>query len=183
MGHLSQGDAMKYRVFYTDTNLFSKEELPLYLECGNSYYLGNIVDSIYSPPSKQKQIKNKIQEIIEFAGDRYVSGDRELIPDRLYHIIDDDILITYGDNIFNKKRYSQYSIWRYIFAFFYKVFLRYKTKEFILDNELRLISDKAIHYNCTTIVMSYFNPTTIIDTEYNGIRIIILPKGRTSFYI
>jgi len=170
---------MKDRVFYTDINLFGKDELKFYMECGSSYYVGNIVDLKYSSEDKKEEAENQIKRIIDFAEDRYVSGDRELTLDRLYHKTDDGILITYGDDIFCKKRKTCRPFINPLSASLDKL----RKKNELSEDELNKISLKASQYSCHTIVLGYFNPDSLLDIEYNSIRIIILPKGRTCINI
>jgi L-rhamnose isomerase len=38
---------------------------------------------------------------------------------------------------------------------------------------------KAKAFNCTTYICGHFHPQQIVDKKVDGIRILILPKGRT----
>lgn len=172
---------MKSRVFYTDINLYGHDERDIFLESGFSYYVGNIVDLKHT--EREKEAIRKINEIKSFAKDRYITGDRELTNRNLQYIIDDEILVTYGDHIIEGHRDTKRTLLCYAFNgihnYFDKLLRRKEPNEF----DLELIIKEAKNNKCHTIVMSYFNNKKIIDFEYKNIRIIILPKGRTCIQI
>ena len=169
---------MKDRVFYTDVNLFGPNELTFHEECGLTYLVGNTVDLRCCKTSAVQEAEQKQQELIDFAGDKYISGDRELRSDHLYHKTDDNVLMTYGDDIFDIKRHTDRPLIRPLSAVMYHL-----NRVKLNNHSLELIAIKAYRHSCKTIVLSYFHPPKLIDIEYNGINIIILPKGRTSLFI
>ena len=165
---------MKDRIFYTDVNLFGPNELKFDMECGSTFFVGNIIDLKHCCPEDLEAATTKQQEVLEYAGLRYISGDRELTTDRLYHRTDDNILVTYGDDIAGKERSTKRPLITLLDDCISSI-----SHVSLCDNMIKKLSEKAYSYNCHTIVTGYFHPSELIDIEYNGIRIIVLPKGRS----
>ena len=165
---------MKEYTFYTDINLYGRDDRPFYEECGNLYLLGNIVDLRFCKKELYREANEKQNTLLSKYGNKYLTGDRSLLDCNLY-TKEENILFTYGDTIFQDRvvdRNDNFIPVRRLMYNLHKVKLNCYALEYL--------SIFAFRHSCNTIITGYFNPSSIIDEEYNGVRIIILPAGRTT---
>lgn len=186
---------MKYTLV-ADTHLYSKYEVPnirqrvLDLQANdNTMLLGDIVD-LSCCDKNSLQNANRVHEYLEAKhGDNYLDGNHDPeYPIGTFKIIH-GIYFTHGDIDANPIKWSKYRrnhLKKQGAGWFKKLFIMNTVSLF---NELLggkpkpdffvRASVEAKKYNCHTYVGAHFHPKQLIDVNYDGIRIVVVPQGIT----
>ena len=177
---------MKKFVFFADIHKYGCYAIDCELEYHkDSYYLGDNIDLACCAHEDVFRAQEELAEIKEKFGDRYISGNHELEPGN--HVKVGNVLLTHGD----------YVLWPKAQADAYRArkpgigplarFLVWLSVGKLLALRDWKISRLGRHrcfklakeYGCDTIVIGHWHPLTIKDFTFKGIRIIVLPRGRT----
>lgn len=181
---------MKLKIF-SDIHEFSSYEIPVKWEYGQDcFYLGDNVDlrgcSMEDVP-KAIIRRNRLREA--FRG-RYVSGNHELETTDLW-IKKGKVLLAHGDYIFwRKKHATRYrnkvagASWLYriyakmVYGFFGK-FMCAPFPSFFKKKAVRV----AKAAGCNIIILGHWHPPKVVDIFYKGVRIVVVPRGKTEVNI
>ena len=159
-----------------------------------SFYLGDNVDVRWWSP--KRSILSAYERLYYFKrmfGDRFVRGNHELnmitAPD---WIKTNGILITHGDYLFwgkemadsyRKKERSHNSLARRVSSFF-SCTLSHWFQLPVSKKFLQRCAKVARLNGCHTVVCGHWHPKkvrTFISSD--GLRVVILPRGRTDLYL
>ena len=177
---------MKKYKFFNDIHKFGCYEIDCQLEFGEDcYYLGDNIDLSCCKKSDVFRALECLEYYKEQFKGRFVSGNHEL--GAVNHLKVDDILMTHGDYIFWPKIQADAYRNRNVGmspAMRFLVWLSVGEALSIRNWEIsRLMKHRAFKlakkHKCTTIVMGHWHPRTIQDFTYKGIRVIVLPRGKT----
>lgn len=186
---------MKYTLV-ADTHLFSKYEVPnirqrvLDLPANeNTILLGDIVD-LSCCDKNSLQNANRVHEYLEEKhGTNYLDGNHDPeYPIGTFKILN-SIYITHGDLEANPEKWPQYRkkhLKKQGAGWLKKLFIMNTVSLF---NELiggrpkieffQRAAKRAKANNCHTYICGHLHPKKLIDVNYDGIRIVVVPQGIT----
>lgn len=186
---------MKY-ILVADTHLYSKYEVDgirrkvLDLQASNNIILlGDIVD-LSCCDKKSLQEANRVNEYLKQKhGNNYLDGNHDPIYPYGSHVIRNGIYFTHGDYEADPVKWTKYRekhLAKQGAGWFKKLFIMNTVSLF---NELvggkpkqeffERASDVAEKNGCHTYVGAHFHPKQLIDVNYGGIRIVVVPQGIT----
>lgn len=155
----------------------------------NDYYLGDNVDLVHCCEDEISTAMKAIRIIEKNWVRRGVAGNHELnkinMPDFL---VVGDTLLTHGDWLFwkpehvvayragtpAKSRLSHSGV---------VDFLRHLPQPVFNPSILERIKRYADMYGCKMVVCGHRHPRQLVETNYKGIQIAVLPRGRTEVEI
>lgn len=183
---------MKYKI-YADIHLGSPIEIKpdgLFNPHQQTKLIGDIVDLA----SCEKKMVGYYQELWlnlkTIHGKNFIDGnhDRNSVVDEL--IIENGIVFAHGDLQANPERWTEYRAKSHGAGWFKRTFVVpfIREAEEIIDRKpkkefLERASALAIKNNCHTYIAGHFHPKQVVETKYNNIRIIIVPRGLTEIDI
>ncbi len=182
----------KELVIYSDLHIGAPTEIKEKIICTkNTIFLGDNFDLKNTLKNNLNEIEKLRLETIQNCrkvGGIYISGNHSLesIKSNFYQIRE-SVLFLHGDVI--DAGIGRANIWRKIFrkgkSKLYWLLLREYRKYF--SGETSSFKKRYFEraYNlakinkCHTIVMGHFHPKKLIDLNYNGVRIIFVPRGKS----
>lgn len=180
--------------FYADChigmwNAKCKKELPNLTRekvlATNAYYLGDNYDLHYCKESDLSELSQKLlASKVVFKG-RYVSGNhccQGVSSD--YYIFLNDIVFMHGDiaewgekrafEFRNKPIAVKSSIWKKLSYFF---------NGKVSQEQINGMVDIAKRNNCKVVVAGHAHPSKVFDKMIDGVRIIVVKRGKTEIEI
>lgn len=186
---------MKYMPV-ADTHLFSKYEVPnirqkvLDLPANeNTILLGDIVDLSCCDKKNLDRARAVERDLLLKHGTNYLDGNHDPeYPIGTFKIIN-GIYFSHGDIDANPIKWSKYRrnhLKNQGAGWFKKLFIMNTVSLFneLVGGKPKLdffvrASHEAKKYNCHTYVGAHFHPKQLIDVNYDGIRIVVVPQGIT----
>jgi hypothetical protein len=179
--------------FFVDAHLEGPHQIEVDWQYGpDCYYLGDNVDIKWG--TGRYWVKVSLLKWFQLMfKDRFVRGNHELnvidAPD--YIVVNgftsNGILMTHGDHLFwGEKIADTYrgrkpvKNWfrRFLIGFFTGFMAQFLTVPISQGFKERAF-EKAKKLGCRTVVCGHWHPHKMVDFSYRGIRIIVLPRGRT----
>lgn len=177
---------MKRFKFFTDVHEYGCYEIPCQWEFGEDcFYLGDNVDLSCCRPEDIESARLKLRAYKHAFKGRFVSGNHEL--EEVNHLKVGNVLLTHGDYIFwpkaqadayRRRKPGMGAIMRFAVKWAVGVFLAQRDWEINRLMKHRCLQ-LARKYGCSTIVCGHWHPRTLQDFVYRGVRIVVLPRGRT----
>lgn len=153
----------------------------------NTILVGDIVDRTCAPKDNLVGIASIEKFFIDTHGDNYLDGNHEARCAVANGLFLRGLFFTHGDNEADPKKWRNY---RASHKYGAGLFKRIAIMPFIsLFNELvggkpkedfyKRAASRARMNRCHTYICGHFHPKKLIDTTYEGIRIIVVPQGIT----
>lgn len=151
----------------------------------NTILIGDIVEGANCKKKDIPLVEKTIKELTEKFGEKYIYGNHEREGIKNNHYIENGIYFTHGDLESNYDKWMEYrfkpkgagwfkrNIWSKIVNEFDELDREPKT-DFLIA-----ASNVAKKNGCKTYVAGHFHPKKLIDVTYNGVRIVIVPRGLT----
>lgn len=162
----------------------------------NIVFLGDNFDIKNNLKSEISNIIKQRKEIIEKcrkSGGIYLSGNHSLIPlknKKRLIAVRNNILFLHGDIIqWGKAAVLYRSLFSPGRSKFYWTILKYWRKlhpgncSKLKKRQINAAVNLAKQYHCKTIVIAHFHPEKIIDMTKEGIRIIVVPRGKITMLL
>lgn len=181
---------MKRFKLFTDIHEFGCYAIDCPLEFGEDcYYLGDNVDLSCCRPEDVESARTKLAAYKQAFKGRYVSGNHEL--EEVNHLKVDNVLMTHGDYIFwPKVQADAYRSRKAGMGWLGRFAINLVVGEVLAQRnwEINRLTKIRCHrlakkYGCDTIVCGHWHPRTLQDFVYRGIRIIVLPRGKTELFL
>ena len=184
---------MKRLTIFSDLHIGAPHEMSVnlgeYINDKDVFLTGDIYDLKNTPKKKIKEYEKRFRNTKEMFGERYIIGNHECIKPKTYHHISYGVLFLHGHTIYwdyekvkrwenkkhglNKFRYLFYRL-KHIGSYEGK---KKEPSAKIKEKCFRLCS---IH-KCHTIVFGHTHKSC--DIMYKGIRIINVPRGKTTLIV
>lgn len=185
----------KYTIF-TDTHIGSKycDDTLIIGDIVNSaadlntILLGDIIDLACCPKKNLNFLRRDYALLKKEYGERYISGNHERDwNDQLqFSVIRDGVYFCHGDLLSNFEKWRAYrkkpqgaGFLKSIWVDFAEDFEWLKEKRNLPEAFITNAVQKAAGARCHTVVCGHFHPKEKIELVVNGIRIIVLPKGKS----
>lgn len=177
-------------IFYSDLHFFAPHSIEIKLEFGSDiYYIGDIIDMANCKKDKVSEADSYRIFLKNNCKGNFLNGNHELSLDTDIFIKRKGICITHGD-IFDwekekfdywrtKKKPGKKAIKRFgvkILHFFRKI----KSKGSISKKTMTKAAQYAKEQKCHTIVFGHKHPAKLVDQIHDGIRIVCVPRGKTT---
>lgn len=172
---------------YTDLHLFGPYATKDKIEkLRNTILLGDIIDAANAKTKEVPAAKAKIKELTDLFGLKYVYGNHELEGVRNNKYIENGVYFTHGDLESNYDKWFVYrfkkagagwlkrNIWSRLVNEFEDEIERNPRTTFLIE-----AARAAKIHGCHTYVCGHLHPKKLVDVTYNGIRIVVLPRGLT----
>ncbi len=181
---------VKY-IIYSDSHIGSPYAIrKKFIFTKNTVFLGDNFDLKNTHRERIDEVEKERAETIKKCkkvGGVYISGNHSLKPIKSDHkVARNGILFTHGDIVawgpekaakWRKKSKGLHPIGYHLLRMYKKIY----------DGDLLLLRRKyldrahelALKNNCNTIVIGHLHPTELMDIQYNSVRIVIVPKGKT----
>ena len=181
----------KYKIF-ADTHIFSpieimREETLAEPADRNTVFLGDIIDAANCKKSEVGFADDLMNVLMKRHRKNYISGNHSRLGMSGSIMTQDGVVFTHGDLQANYKKWSKYRSepWgagefkrRFIIPFIREAELIINRKP--SEDFLKAASDVARMFCCHTYVCGHFHHKELINISYNGIRIVIVPRGITN---
>jgi len=174
-------------IIYNDIHKFAPHEMDVEYNYGsNVIYNGDIVDLGACSYGDLPKANEFLQDLIEKSKGNFTSGNHEKTMEHQF-VVKGEILFTHGDLIFKDVISARNFRWGregsgwfrrlYVHAGSYlRSFLK-KNKE-ISDGDMAGAIAWATKHNCSTVVCGHKHPKNKLTRIKNGVRLIVLPRGR-----
>ncbi len=156
---------------------FSKNTVSL----GDNFDIGNVLRKNLN---KLRKLRLETIKKIKSVGGIYISGNHSLTHH--HSVTRDGIFFLHGDVIHygdknSKLRRSKNPGKGKFYRAALRTWKKIKSGECnnVKNKYLKKAKDLATRNKCHTICMGHFHPRKLIDINYEGIRIIIVPRGMT----
>lgn len=178
------------QAFITDTHLMAPNAVPASF-FGDEILLGDIIDLANCSNKQVPEGETAREKLKDRYKDKYLDGNHErYLPIGTYYIFKSEkngsVFCTHGDNESNRSRWIDYRQKPHGASIFKRVFVVHAIEiaEKLLSRDmgkdfLDAAAAVAKAKGCSTYVCGHFHPKAIIDQVHNGIRIIVLPRGKT----
>ncbi|MBD3313540.1 hypothetical protein GF345_03790 [Candidatus Woesearchaeota archaeon] len=182
---------MAHYTIYCDLHTGAPHEIPLdeFTFTKNTVFLGDNFDLKNCLKTDLEAIIAKRQDVMERCrrtGGIYVTGNHSLDDNHLYDTRD-GILFMHGDLAINHsaKRNTSRRMGRSRIAWSYlKIYYAVVPDSIpVFNSLLRKAYALAEENDCHTILMGHFHPMRMIEKDYKGKRIIIMPRGKNEISI
>lgn len=172
--------------FFTDVHEFGCYAMDCVWEFGKDcYYLGDNVDLACCSYEDVKKAKKRLRFFKKKFGKRYISGNHELEKANVLKV--GKVLMAHGDYIFWPKVQADNYRARKPGINAFLQFVVWLTVGKVLATRSWGISRLARHrafklakqHGCHTVVCGHWHPKELQDITHKGVRIVVLPRGKT----
>ncbi len=177
-------------IIYSDLHIGGPKEIRMpFLFSKNTVFLGDnfeIKNSLRSNLVNIKRLRKETRKKCLKNGGIYVSGNHSL-QNKDLQFKRGKILFLHGDLIhygkegaekWRKKKQGKSKTYWYLLKYYKKIV----SDDRVNPLEIRYLEgaySTAIKNNCNVVLMGHFHKKKLIDIKYKGIRIIIVPRGKT----
>lgn len=179
-------------IIYNDVHLYGPHslnvEIDTYVEGAITVYLGDNIDMNHVKKKDIPEAMKKLKNCWEYFAERFCPGNHELdmVPGHRSYVTN-GICFEHGDYLFwGEERRAKYMAKKKPGAnWFMRMFIiatfdslrKFWPARYDDDFKERAWA-RATLLTCHTIVMGHKHPTKKADFSYDGVRIIVLPRGR-----
>lgn len=178
---------------FTDLHLFAPNEMRAHFDENKTYdqsviFLGDIFDLANCKKSFVPKLREICKNFIERHQRTFVLGNHERAgtPFKFRYVVVNNTVFTHGDLEANPDKWGAYRKKEHGAGFLKRTFIVpfIEDAEQIIDRKpkedfLKRASTFAKEMGVTNYVCGHFHPKEMIVTDYDGVRIYILPRGQT----
>jgi len=186
-------EKMGFRRFdvIADAHRKSPHEIKVSLH-NNEIILGDFYDLKNTLKYKLHQAEDEYENIKKIYGERYLPGNHERDPYKNTFYEDGNVLFHHGHRIFwskekvekDAKKPRGCGYMRWIGLSIIAPFRRMRLIQIgVRKKHLERVYQLAKKHKCDTVVCGHAHPRKIIDKTYKGIRLVVVPRGRSVIYV
>ena len=169
---------------WTDTHLFAPNEIPLDAGPGD-VLIGDIVDLANCSKRDVLLAKQVLMDLCKSGVYIFGNHERQGVVGQIFHVIN-RTAFAHGDLQSNPEKWMDYRNKPHGAGWFKRVVIVHAIElaEKVLERPMRKeflerASKLAKALNCDTYVCGHFHPKSRMETTFDGIKIVVLPRGRS----